>query len=159
MKYVAIASLILSLQPFLAFAKEKGQVMEIQVTEKGFEPEKIDAKPGVPIILKVTRKTDATCAKQIKVLSLKIKKDLPLNKTVSIDLGTLEKGNIAFACGMDMMTGHIGYQGAWTLRTQPLPCVPESKFLVNRLSGSDLTPKIVPVSVGAFFAFIAPKSL
>ena len=105
---IAVASLAFGLQfSAVAAPKEKAQVVEIQVTEKGFEPEKIEIKPRTPVVLKVTRKTDATCAKQIKISSRNIKKDLPLNKTISIDLGKLEKGDIAFACGMDMLTGHI----------------------------------------------------
>ena len=55
----------------------------------------------------MTRKTDQTCATQIKITEKNIKKDLPLNKEVSIDIGTLQKGDIRFACGMDMVTGHI----------------------------------------------------
>ena len=83
------------------------QVVNLSVTEKGFEPNSIDVKPGDPVTLKVTRKTDSTCATQIKIPSRKIKKDLPLNKTVTIDLGKLEKGEIRFACGMNMVTGKI----------------------------------------------------
>jgi plastocyanin domain-containing protein len=33
--------------------------------------------------------------------------ELPLNKTVSIDLGKLEKGDLKFACGMKMLSGMI----------------------------------------------------
>jgi plastocyanin domain-containing protein len=104
---IAIASLAVGLQFATAAPKDNGQVVVLQITEKGFVPEKVDVKPGTPVVLKITRKTDDTCAKQIKISSRNIKKDLPLNQTVSIDLGKLEKGDIAFACGMDMMTGHI----------------------------------------------------
>jgi plastocyanin domain-containing protein len=109
MKHIfAIASLLFTFQVANAAAsKAKSQVVKIQVTEKGFEPEQVEVQPGMPAVLKITRTTDNTCAKQIKISSLHIKKNLPLNKTVSIDLGKLEKGNIAFACGEDMMTGHI----------------------------------------------------
>lgn len=85
----------------------KPQVVNVSVTENGFEPSSIDVKPGEPVVLKVTRKTDSTCAKQVQLPSKKIKKDLPLNKTVSIVLGTLEKGEVRFACGMNMVSGVI----------------------------------------------------
>ncbi len=90
-----------------ADATESTQVIQLSVTEKGFVPDKINVKPGTHVILKVTRKTDSTCATQIKIPEKKIKKDLPLNKEVSIDVGILEKGKIGFACGMDMVTGFI----------------------------------------------------
>lgn len=59
--------------------------------------------PGLAVILDVTRSTDDTCSKQIQIPSKNIKLDLPLNKTLKIDLGSLEKGEIRFGCGMDMM--------------------------------------------------------
>ncbi|MGE4130536.1 MAG: cupredoxin domain-containing protein [Bdellovibrionales bacterium] len=106
MKSIALAIICaLNLQP--AIAETKAQVVELQVTEKGFEPSSVNMKPGVPVVLKVTRKTDSTCATQIKIQSKKIKKDLPLNKPVTIALGKLDKGEIRFGCGMDMITGQI----------------------------------------------------
>ncbi len=90
---------------FNTFAKEAPQIVNLHITEKGFEPNSVDAKPNVPVVLNVTRKTDSTCATQIQIPSKKIKKELPLNKTVSINVGKLEKGEIRFGCGMNMMEG------------------------------------------------------
>lgn len=84
-------------------AKERSQIIDISVTEKGFEPKSIDVAPGSEVTLKVTRTTDSTCATQVQVPSKKIKVPLPLNKTVSIALGKLEKGEVRFGCGMSMM--------------------------------------------------------
>jgi len=94
-------------KPASATAKDKAQFFDVRVTEKGFEPERLLAKPGGPVVLRITRTTDSTCAKKIKISKRNIKQDLPLNKPVSIELGRLEKGDIAFACGMDMLTGHV----------------------------------------------------
>jgi plastocyanin domain-containing protein len=91
----------------LALAKEKKQEISISVTENGFEPAEVIVNANSPVILKVTRKTDSTCAKEISISSKHIKKDLPLNKMVSIDLGILKNGKIRFACGMDMLSGEI----------------------------------------------------
>lgn len=84
---------------------EMAKTVDLTVTEKGFEPSTVDVTPETNVVLKVTRKTDSTCAKQIQIPSMKIKKDLPLNKTVSIEIGKLEKGEIRFGCGMNMMEG------------------------------------------------------
>lgn len=94
--------LALGVMPY-AHAEVKAQTVAIAVTENGFEPANIDVKPGIPVTLKITRKTDATCATAIQVPSKKIKKKLPLNKEVSIALGKLEKGEIRFGCAMGMM--------------------------------------------------------
>src|SRR5437868_15106703 len=109
MKSIIVAlALFLGTQPLMAApSSAKNQVIELQVTENGFEPSTVDVIPGIPVVLKIIRKTDATCATQIKIPTLKIKEDLPLNKTVSIEVGKLEKGEIRFACGMDMITGLI----------------------------------------------------
>lgn len=79
--------------------------VELSVTENGFEPSTVNVKPGSHVVLKITRKTDSTCAKEVQIPSKKIKTELPLNKTVSIEVGKLEKGEIRFGCGMNMMVG------------------------------------------------------
>lgn len=90
-----------------AQAKEVVKNIDLKVTENGFEPSEIKVTPGTHVILNVTRKTDVTCATQIKIKEKNIKEELPLNKTVKVDLGVLKKGDIRFACGMDMISGHI----------------------------------------------------
>jgi plastocyanin domain-containing protein len=102
---ILTVALVLSTQ--ISFAKEPTQEIQLKVTATGFEPSEIKVKPGTHLVLKVTRTTDETCATQIKVTEKKIKKELPLNKEVVIDLGTLKKGDVKFACGMDMISGHI----------------------------------------------------
>lgn len=87
-----------------ALAKNAVQTFKVEVTDVGFVPNAINVKPGTEVILEVTRKTDETCSKEIQVPSKGIAKTvLPLGKPVSITLGKLEKGEIKFGCGMDMM--------------------------------------------------------
>ena len=103
MKQLSLVLLALGLS-LSAYSKEDvGIVVEVAVTEKGFEPSKIDVTPDKLVTLKVTRKTDSTCSTSIQIPSMKIKKELPLNKTVEISLGKLAKGEIKFGCGMNMM--------------------------------------------------------
>lgn len=87
--------------------QSKKITVDLAVTENGFEPKSIDVKPGSNVVLKVTRKTDSTCAKEISVPSKKIKKPLPLNTVVSFDLGRIDKGEFKFACGMNMISGVV----------------------------------------------------
>jgi plastocyanin domain-containing protein len=88
-----------------AFAKVGSEKVSVQVTDKGFSPSSIQVKAGTLVTLEITRTTDATCSTSVQIPSLKIKKDLPLNQKVSVDLGFLAKGTIKFGCGMDMMDG------------------------------------------------------
>jgi plastocyanin domain-containing protein len=102
MKLLLTALLLL---PSLSVANEPKQTVDISVTENGFEPSAVNVKPNTIVTLNVTRKTDSTCAREIQVPTQKIKKELPLNKVVAIELGKLKKGEIRFGCGMDMMVG------------------------------------------------------
>jgi len=78
----------------------------ITVTEDGFEPAVVHAAAGQPVHLVVTRKTDKTCATEIAIPSMKLKKALPLNKAVVVEI-TPEKDDITFQCGMNMLKGKL----------------------------------------------------
>lgn len=104
---ILLFSSLLAIGSVHAADAPKSQVIDVTVTEKGFEPSSIDLKSGQPVVLKVTRKTDSTCATEIQIPSKKVKKDLPLNETVSIDLGKVKKGDLNFACGMNMIKGQL----------------------------------------------------
>lgn len=82
-------------------------VVDMEVAEKGFQPKSINVKPGSDVVLRITRKTDVTCSTEIQIPSKKVKVALPLNKSVDIALGKVEKGEIKFGCGMDMMDAGV----------------------------------------------------
>nr|BDT29408.1 cupredoxin domain-containing protein [Bacteriovorax sp. HI3] len=100
MKTLILAFSLLSTS---AFAKE----YKMQVTEKGYEPSTLKVKAGESVTLKITRKTNATCAREITVPSQKLKVDLPLDKEVTVKVAALQKGEIKFGCAMDMMIGGV----------------------------------------------------
>lgn len=103
--FVILAAFLFAIPSIAADAAP--QVIEVQVTENGFEPSKIDIKVDAPVVLKVTRKTDSTCATELVMKEKKIKKELPLNQTVSIELGKLKKGDHSFSCSMNMIKGNL----------------------------------------------------
>lgn len=79
------------------------RVVEMKVTTAGYVPKKVEAKSGEKIKFQITRVTDATCATEILIPDLKVNKVLPLNKTVSFEIGPLKKGTHRFGCGMNLM--------------------------------------------------------
>ncbi len=81
------------------------KVVELTVTDKGFEPASVKVAKGVPLKLVVTRKTDHTCAKQIVVKDYGINTELPLNKAVEVTLTPKAAGSIRYACSMNMIAG------------------------------------------------------
>lgn len=106
MKQLVVSVIILMIAQF-SFAAGAKQEIPLTVTEKGFDPSEIKVTAGSHVVLRVTRKTEQTCATNIVLKEKKIKKELPLNKEVIIDVGVLKNGKITFACGMDMISGHI----------------------------------------------------
>ncbi len=84
--------------------------VEITIDSTGFNPPTIQATAGQPLTLVFTRVTDQTCATSIKVPSQNITKVIPLNTPTEVSLAAMEKGDVSFACGMDMVTGVINVQ-------------------------------------------------
>jgi plastocyanin domain-containing protein len=86
---------------------------EITVTKKGFEPETLNVPANKPVTLVFTRKTQATCTKEI-ILKLadgkKIERALPLDTPVEIPVTFPKAGKLGYACGMDMNKGVIVVQ-------------------------------------------------
>jgi plastocyanin domain-containing protein len=81
--------------------------IEVSVTDNGFEPSRIEVNKGDNVTLVVTRKTEQTCATGIVVADRSITKDLPLNEPVRVAIGSVEGGEIGFACPMDMIKGTV----------------------------------------------------
>lgn len=79
----------------------------IKVDAVGYHPAEARAKAGQPVRLVFTRTTDDGCGQELLVPSAGIKKDLPLNQPVPIDLTMPASGKLAFSCGMDMYRGSI----------------------------------------------------
>jgi plastocyanin domain-containing protein len=79
----------------------------IRVTEKGFEPAVVMVAAGKPVTLRVTRRTDRTCAKEFVLAELDIRRELPLDQPVEITFTPAHPGELRYACGMDMIAGKI----------------------------------------------------
>jgi RND family efflux transporter MFP subunit len=82
------------------------QSATVKVTETGFEPSTVKLHAGVPALLTFIRATDKTCAKEIVIPSLHIRRALPLNDAVTVEF-TPAKGEIGFVCGMNMLRGTV----------------------------------------------------
>ena len=91
----------------VSFAKDSPVIYTVSVTDEGFEPSSLKVKAGSPVTLKITRKTNETCAREITVPSEKLRVDLPLNKEVTVNITALTKGAVKFGCAMDMMIGGV----------------------------------------------------
>jgi plastocyanin domain-containing protein len=86
------------------------QTVKVAVTDRGFEPSEIHIHAGDPVTLLVTRKTDATCAKEIVIADAGVKQELPLNQEVAVTLTPAKKGDLRYACPMGMIAGRLVVQ-------------------------------------------------
>ena len=92
-------------------AKTQGaQVVAIEVTGKGFVPDRAAVKAGRPVTLVVTRKTERTCATEIVVKDYGVNQPLPLGQAVEVTFTPKKAGPVRYACGMDMIAGVLNVE-------------------------------------------------
>jgi len=83
------------------------QEAKVMVGEQGFEPAKLTLQAGTPARITFVRTSDKTCGTEVVFPSLSVKRALPLNAPVVIELTPAKSGDIAFACGMNMLKGVV----------------------------------------------------
>ena len=81
--------------------------LAITVDGSGYHPATASAPPGKPVRLVFTRTSDAGCGQKLVFPTLGIRKDLPLNEAVPVDVTMPASGQLAFTCGMNMYRGAI----------------------------------------------------
>jgi plastocyanin domain-containing protein len=79
----------------------------ITVDAAGYHPSEVSAKAGELVRLVFTRTTDDGCGQQLVFSGLGIRRDLPLDEPVAVDITMPPSGSVAFSCGMDMYRGSI----------------------------------------------------
>jgi plastocyanin domain-containing protein len=93
---------------FGAARAEAEEQREIEiVVDHGYQPSRIVVTEGERVRLKLLRKDYSPCAREIVFPSLGIRRELPVNEVVTVDLPTLSPGEIPFHCGMNMLYGTI----------------------------------------------------
>jgi hypothetical protein len=86
------------------------QETKVLVTEKGYEPEKVTLRAGVPARITFVRTSEKTCGTEVVFPSLNITRALPLNQAVVIELPPRAAGELTFVCGMNMLRGAVVVQ-------------------------------------------------
>jgi plastocyanin domain-containing protein len=89
-------------------AENAPAVREIEiVVEGGYKPANIAVKVGERVRLRFLRKEYSGCTRELVIPALKLRKELPANKPVIVDLPVLAPGEYEFRCGMNMVRGAI----------------------------------------------------
>jgi len=82
----------------------------IEVTQAGFRPAEVRVGANHQTTLVFTRRTDATCAKEVAIPmpdGTTIRRELPLDQPVEIAAVFPKAGQVRYACGMDMVSAVI----------------------------------------------------
>lgn len=95
---------------FFLMKKEKEVTVSDSVdiiVEGGYNPEVVSIPFGKLTKLNFIRKDTNSCLEEIVLGDFKIRKFLPLNQKVTIELNPKQKGEFGYSCGMNMFHGKI----------------------------------------------------
>ena len=95
---------------FFLMKKEKvfsgGESIDI-IVEGGYTPETISIPRGKTTKLNFLRKDSNSCLEEVVLGDFKVRKTLPLNQKVTIELTPKVSGEFKYSCGMGMYHGKI----------------------------------------------------
>jgi plastocyanin domain-containing protein len=90
-----------------AVAKDGAREVTITVDGKGYHPAVVRAPAGSTLRLSFVRTADDGCGQQLVFPTLDVRKDLPLDEPVVVEVKVPATGTVAFSCGMDMLQGAV----------------------------------------------------
>ena len=94
------------------FLMKKDKTIEVEnsvdiAVDGGYTPSTISIPKGKTTTLTFLRSDPSSCLEEVVLPDFKIRKSLPLNKKVSIDITPKESGQYEIVCGMNMFHGKI----------------------------------------------------
>lgn len=94
------------------FLMKKEEVVSVTdsidiIVEGGYTPNTISIPQGKTTKINFIRKDPSNCLEEVVLSGFKIRKFLPLNKKVTIEITPKKAGEFAFECGMNMFHGKI----------------------------------------------------
>lgn len=95
---------------FFLMKKEKQVVVtdEVDITVSGgYSPEVISITKGKTTKINFFRKDPTDCLSEVVLGDFKIRKELPLNQKVSVEVTPQKAGEYVYSCGMNMYHGKI----------------------------------------------------
>ncbi len=94
------------------FLMKRGRAVAVQdsvdiIVAGGYTPEIITVPIGKKTILNFTRTDPNSCLEEVVLGDFSIRRELPLNQKVAIEITPEKKGEFTYACGMNMFHGKI----------------------------------------------------
>lgn len=96
---------------FFLMKKEKEAVKaegEVDIlVEGGYNPEVISILKGKLTKINFIRKDSSSCLEEVVLADFRIRKQLPLNQKVTLEITPQKSGQYSISCGMNMFHGKI----------------------------------------------------
>lgn len=95
---------------FFLMKKEKEVVAKTEVNitvSGGYSPEVVSIPLGKTTKINFIRTDPTDCLSEVVLPDFRIKKELPLNKKITVEITPEKKGEFGYACGMNMYHGKI----------------------------------------------------
>ena len=94
------------------FLMKKEEVVSVTdsvdiTVEGGYKPNTISIPKGKTTKISFIRKDPSSCLEEVVLGDFRIKKYLPLNKKITVEITPQKAGEFGFACGMNMFHGKI----------------------------------------------------
>ena len=94
------------------FLMKKDDAVEVSdsvdiTVDGGYTPEVISVEKGKTTRINFTRKDPSSCLEEVVLGDFKIRKFLPLNQKVTVEITPQKTGEFRFECGMNMFHGKI----------------------------------------------------
>ncbi len=109
---ITIVGIVGILFTYWFFLMKKGKEMIVHdtidiIVKGGYSPEVISIQKGKTTKINFIRKDLNSCLEEVVLGDFKIRKYLPLNQKVTIELTPQKSGEFGYACGMNMYHGKI----------------------------------------------------
>ncbi len=81
------------------------------VVDAVYRPSRVEVTEGEHVRLAFVRRDYTPCTREVVFPGLGIRRELPTNERVVVDLGVLAPGEHEFKCGMNMIRGTVVVRG------------------------------------------------
>ena len=107
--FASIAGIVFTYWFFLAKKEKEVQASDSIdiVVEGGYSPEVISIPKDKTTKLNFIRKDPSSCLEEVVLGDFKIRKHLPLNQKIVVELTPKRSGEFVYTCGMNMYHGKI----------------------------------------------------
>ena len=109
---VIVAGSVLVAFTYWFFLMKKGRAVTVEgsvdiIVDGGYTPEIITVPVGKKTTLNFLRRDPSSCLEEVVLGDFSIRKELPLNQKVAIEITPEKKGEFTYSCGMGMFHGKI----------------------------------------------------